>query len=1527
MSAARQDAAAAVLQDGRVLIVGGTGVDASGNPVTLASSDIFDPSTGVSAGPALAVGRSKASATTQLDGKVAVIGGSNGSADLNSIEIFDPVAGNFSSASASLATPRSGHLAFLLPKNNEILVVGGQSAGADLASAELFIPWNNSVQGTGMMSVARSAASGTPLSIVDGLLMVAGGSSQSTADLYSFATVKTDASDYAPGTIVTITGTGWQPGETVALSLLESPLIDTPPPMTALADVNGNISNNQFSPDIHDLAVRFYLTATGSQSQAQNTFTDKAASTTTITSESPVSPSAFGQSVTVNVSVTGSGGTPTGTVDVCDAAFTGAQCKADGCTVTLSSGSGHCSLTPSTAGIKSLNANYNGNSSFSTSSASAVSYTVSRADTATTITSNAPNPSVYGQAVVFGVSVTHTGSTVSEGCVQLFDGVTAVGSLTSVVSGNASVSVSTLSVGLHSTLTARYTDSGGSCPSNGTTYVGSTSSSVSQTVGQKTLTPSITGNNKVYDGTTTATLKTQTLTGVVGSDNVSLVVGAANFATSNVGHGLTVTATGLSLSGTDVSNYVLSTTTATDNSANITPAPLTITASSGSMTSGGTVPTITASYATFVPGDSVSSLTTQPTCSTTATSSSAAGSYPSTCAGAVDPNYTFTYVPGTVTVVGKTDQTITFGPLGDKTYGDPSFGVSATASSGLPVSFNASGNCSISGSTVTITSAGSCTVKASQGGNSNYNPAPDVSQSFKIAPRPITVTADAKTKVYGDSDPALTYQVTSGSLVGTDSFTGGLSRVTGENVGLYAIQQNTLALSTSTNYSLTYVGANLTITQKPVTASITASDKTYEGTNTATITTCSISGKVVGDDVGCTVTNAHFASSNANAIPQTVTATVALSGLTASNYTLGTNTTATTTATITKADAHITVTPYTSETTTYDNNPHTASGTAIGVESTPADLNSLLHLGGTTHTEAGDYPTDSWSFDGNGNYNSTSGVVHDSIAKANANITVTPYSVTYNGSAHTAVGSATGVGGVDLSSGFDLSGTTRTHAGDYPTDTWSFSGGVNYNDANGVIHDCIKKADATIVVTPYTSATTTYDGRPHTASGTATGVNGESLSGLDLGGTTHTNAGDYPSDPWTFTDGTGNYKNTSGTVHDSIAPKPVTVSITGGPFTYDGNPHSATITLSPPIAGYTVDYSGSSTAPTNAGTYMVTVTITDPNYVLSGSGVGSITINPKPVTATIIAAGKPYDGTTTVKITNCSLSGVIGSDNVYCTATGAFASPDAGSETVNATVSLAGTAEGNYALTSASATTTATISKVDQTITWSNPADIVYGTALSGTQLNATVAGVAGRSFPGALTYTPSANTILSAGANQSLTVTAASTINYNPATKTVYINVSKATPVVNWANPADIIYGTALGVTQLNATFTWTVNGVSGSVAGVATYSPAAGTIPNPGSQTLSVSFAPTDTTDYNPATGTVTIGVKYFASGLCDGDMPGTKSCNLSTLTVAARPSWAARFLRSSGSVMCTTTQLVCPAWWRASSSLEWVLEPSLR
>src|SRR5439155_14616783 len=119
---------------------------------------------------------------------------------------------------------------------------------------------------------------------------------------------------------------------------------------------------------------------------------------------------------------------------------------------------------------------------------------------------------------------------------------------------------------------------------------------------------------------------------------------------------------------------------------------------------------------------------------------------------------------------------------------------------------------------------------------------------------------------------------------------------------------------------------------------------------------------------------------------------------------------------------------------------------------------------------------------------------------------------------------------------------------------------------------------------------------------------------------------------------------------------------------------------------------------------------------------------------------------------------------------------------------------------------------------------------LSTTQLNASA------SVAGAFAYTPAAGAVLDAGSAQTLSVsfTPTDATNYTTATKTVSITVLKATPVITWTTPADIVYGTALSTTLLNA---------SASGPGTFVYTPAAGTAFDAGAaQTLSVTFTPTD-------------------------------------------------------------------------------------
>jgi hypothetical protein len=115
-----------------------------------------------------------------------------------------------------------------------------------------------------------------------------------------------------------------------------------------------------------------------------------------------------------------------------------------------------------------------------------------------------------------------------------------------------------------------------------------------------------------------------------------------------------VTISNLTLTGAASGNYVLAASgNESSTTANITPDNLTITADNATKAAGATNPALTLTYSGFVTGESVSSLTTRPAVSTTASTTSPAGNYPITASGAVDPNYTFTYVPGTLTVLGN----------------------------------------------------------------------------------------------------------------------------------------------------------------------------------------------------------------------------------------------------------------------------------------------------------------------------------------------------------------------------------------------------------------------------------------------------------------------------------------------------------------------------------------------------------------------------------------------------------------------------------------------------------------------------------------------------------------------------------------------------------------------------------------------------------------------------------------------------------------------------------------------------------
>ena len=153
------------------------------------------------------------------------------------------------------------------------------------------------------------------------------------------------------------------------------------------------------------------------------------------------------------------------------------------------------------------------------------------------------------------------------------------------------------------------------------------------------------------------------------------------------------------------------------------------------------------------------------------------------------------------------------------------------------------------------------------------------------------------------------------------------------------------------------------------------------------------------------------------------------------------------------------------------------------------------------------------------------------------------------------------------------------------------------------------------------------------------------------------------------------------------------------------------------------------------------------------------------------------------------------------------------------------------------------------TITWPGPAAIIYGTALSSTQLNATA------NYPGTFTYSPSLGTVLDAGTQTlSAKFSPSDSTKVASATATNSVTVNRATPTITWSTPAPVSAGAMLGSAQLNAT---------ANVVGTYTYSPAASTVMNnTGSQTLSVTFTPSDSADYNSVTDSVALTVNVVAT-----------------------------------------------------------------
>jgi hypothetical protein len=492
-----------------------------------------------------------------------------------------------------------------------------------------------------------------------------------------------------------------------------------------------------------------------------------------------------------------------------------------------------------------------------------------------------------------------------------------------------------------------------------------------------------------------------------------------------------------------------------------------------------------------------------------------------------DKTVTVTFKSGTT----KQNQTITFGALGGKTYGDADFAVSATASSTLPVSFMTSGQCTIvPGNMIHILGAGSCTVTAQQAGNTSYNAAPDVPQTFAIAKATPVVAVTGGVFTYDNNEHGATASAKfSGvDVQGSFTFTYSGSASKPINAGTY----NVVASFTSadTNYANATGTGTITINKANATVTVNGYTGVYDAAaHGATGSATGVGGIALnGLDLGAKFTNVPGGTASWTFTDAT------------GNYS---NANGTAAIVISKANATVTVNGYTG---VYDAAAHGATGSATGVGGIA--LNGLDLGAKFTNAPGG---TATWTFtDATGNYNSANGTVAIVISKANATITVDGYTGVYDAIAHGATGSAKGVGGIALT-GLDLGASFTNVPGG--TATWTFTDATgNYNNATGTAAIVIDKANATVTVNGYTGV---YDAAAHGATGSAKGVGEIALSGLNVGESFTNVPGGTAS--WSFTDATGNYNNTSGTAAIVIGKANAIVNVQGYTGVYDAAAHGA----------------------------------------------------------------------------------------------------------------------------------------------------------------------------------------------------------------------------------------------------------------------------------------------------------------------------------------------------------------------------------
>ena len=545
----------------------------------------------------------------------------------------------------------------------------------------------------------------------------------------STAKISTDKLDYSPGTPVVITGSGWTPGEAVTITLHEDPLLEQDSSWVAVADGFGNFSNSVFAPDVNDVGTRFVLTADGGTSgmRAQATFTDGAQTMKFQTSVGFPS----GQSVTVTAMSSGPGACTSG----CSTTFT------SGGTPGSLSFDGNATITYSATSsftIASVTYTYAGGSPASPiASGWANNLTVTlnypHVASTTSITSDTPDPSVVGQPVTVGYSVTGSGGTPS-GNVTVSDGVNSCTG--TVAAGSCSITLTTAGA---RTLTASYAGDSNFLPSTsaGAAHMvsqASTTVSLARTTGAS---PAPYGTSLTFTATVTVTSPgSGTPTGTVTFFDGATSIGTgtlsatspfkATFTTSSLSvavHSITAVYTGdasfaasptSSPVGQTVTTATTTTTVATSDNSTVFGESVTFTATVTPQVAGST-PTGTV---TFKDGATTIGTGTldggSPPQATFTTSALSVATHPITASYGGDGNFSGDASPSINQVVAKAATTTTLTSSPNPSLAGQSVTLTATVSVTAPGDGTPSGTVNFRAGTSSIAGCGAVSLAAGQ---------------------------------------------------------------------------------------------------------------------------------------------------------------------------------------------------------------------------------------------------------------------------------------------------------------------------------------------------------------------------------------------------------------------------------------------------------------------------------------------------------------------------------------------------------------------------------------------------------------------------------------------------------------------------------------------------------------------------------------------------------------------------------------------------------------------------------------------